>query len=86
MMILEYCQGSVSLVWHLPTLSAAITVFHVDAFIRYSKEVHRLSDEDLGSEVVFWLIAHVHVHSLLPIPIRRNRAILVDHFDVLQDV
>ena len=25
----------------------------------------RWFEEDLGSEVVFWFIAHVHVHSLL---------------------
>ena len=29
-----------------------------------------LSSLDLGSEVVFWFVAHVHVHSHLPIPLR----------------
>ena len=28
----------------------------------------RWFEEDLGSEVVFWSVAHVHVHSHLPIP------------------
>ena len=40
----------------------------------------------MGSEVVFCLVAHVHDYSLLPIPIRRNRAILAVHFNVLLDV
>ena len=43
----------------------------------------RWFEDDLGSEVIFWCVAHVHVHSLLPIPLRRHRAILVDYFDVL---
>ena len=28
-------------------------------------------DVDLGSEVVFWYVPHVHDHSPLPIPLRR---------------
>ena len=32
----------------------------------------RWFEEDLGSEVVFWFVAHVHDHSPLPIPLRRN--------------
>ena len=30
----------------------------------------RWFEEDLRSEVVFWSVAHVHVHSHLPIPLR----------------
>ena len=47
-------------------------------------------EEDLGSEVVFWSVAHVHVYSHLPIPplsIQRVEEIFTskvgstDHFD-----
>ena len=63
---------------------------HVDTIIRYSQEVPRYSEEDLGSDVVFWFDAgHVRDHSPLPVPFRTYCSILtfdlVDHFDVLQD-
>ena len=32
--------------------------------------LYSLFEEDLGSEVVFWFVAHVHVHPHLPIPLR----------------
>ena len=38
---------------------------YVDTIIWYSQ------DEDLGSEVVFWFLAHVHDHSPLLILLRR---------------
>ena len=50
----------------------------------------RWFEEDLGSEVVFWSVAHVHVHSHLPTPplsIQRVEEIFTskvgstDHFD-----
>ena len=28
-------------------------------------------EEELGSEVVFWCVAHVHDHTPLPLPLRR---------------
>ena len=31
----------------------------------------RWFEEDLGSEVVFWFVAHVHNYSPLAIPLRR---------------
>ena len=33
---------------------------------------HFDAPQDLGSEVVFWYVAHVHDHSPLPIPLRRR--------------
>ena len=45
--------------------------FHVDTIIRYSQEVPRWFEEDVGSEVVFWFdVAHVHDHSPFPFPLR----------------
>ena len=62
----------------------------VDATIGYSQELSRLSEEDLESDVVFWIDAgYVCAHSPLPVPFRRCSSILtidlVVHFDVLQD-
>ena len=62
----------------------------VDTTIGYSQELSRLSEEDLESDVVFWIDAgYVRDHSPFPVPFRTYCSILtidlVVHFDVLQD-
>ena len=52
------------------TCHARVATFHQTQFC-YSHEVSRWFEEHLGSEVVFWFdVAHVHDHSLLPVPLR----------------
>ena len=62
----------------------------VDTTIWYSQELSRLSEEDLESDVVFWIDAgYVCDHSPLPVPFRTYCSILtidlVVPFDVLQE-
>ena len=64
--------------------------FHVDTTIRDSQEVSHQSEEDLGSDVVFWFDArHVPDHSPLPVSFLTCCSILAFdlavHFDILQD-
>ena len=45
---------------------------YVDTIIRYSQEVSRWFEEDLGSEVVTWFdVVPVHDCTPLPVTIRR---------------
>ena len=77
----DMCRGS-SLYWS----SVLVRVFSanssdklnlrqlgVDTTIEYSQELSRLSEEDLESDVVFWIDAgYVCDHSPLPVPFRTS--------------
>ena len=49
-------------------MTPCLVWFQVDTIIRYSQEISRWFEEDLGSEVVFQFDAgHADDHSLLPV-------------------